>query len=379
MAACSKIRFMNNNFAEITTNAILYSSQLASFPASNVVNKTRTKVWKPSGHFEIIADSNDKLYINDGANKTVTITAGAYTTPDALATQIQTDLNAASSNWTVTYDGVATPTYRFTISNTSSVTLRLTQTTNAIWDTLGYVGTADEVGTSFDADAPRNHTSEYLRLDFGYQAPMEFFAFISPLDEIFSLTQNATLNLKADNIDDATNWLTPALDITLTPTELGVYKFFDEVTSGYRYWRIEIVDKENPIGPNGFNFGHLYLGDYITLTERNVGTGFTKNIEDPSSSISSESGNLFFDKKMKYHTFSNLSMQFLPRADRLELEQFFFDYGTTKPFYISLDPSVAMSSDISELTKYVVFDGMPNITHFRSDIYNVQFSVRELI
>jgi len=379
MSTCAKIRFMANNFAELTNNAITYSSQLSGFPASNVVNKTRTKVWKPSGNFDIVADSNDKLYINDGSNKTVTITAGAYATPTALATQIQTDLNAASSNWTVTYDGTTTPTYKFTISNSGSVTLRQTQTTNAIWDTLGYIGTTDDVGTSFEADAQRNHTSEYLRFDFGYQAPLEFFALVSPLDEIFSLTQNASLRLLADNMDNDTQWLTPALDITLTVTEAGVFKFFDDLTSGYRYWRVEIIDRENPLGPQGLNFGHMYLGDYITLTERNIGNGFTKNIQDPSVVLSSENGNLFFDKKMKYQTFEGLSIQFMNRVDRLELEQFFYDYGTTKPFYISLDPSIAMSSDISELTKYVVFSSMPVVTHVRYDIYSVQFSVRELI
>lgn len=376
MTTCGKVRFMANNFAELTQATISYSSQLTSFPFTNVVNKTRSKVWKPQGNFDIIADQNDQLYINDGANKTVTITAGSYT-PATLATQIQTDLNAASSNWTVTYDGTTTPTYKFTIANTGSVTLRLTQTTNAIWDDIGFIGTADETGTSFEADDQRNHTSEYAEFDFGYQAEVSFLALVSPLDEIFSLTQNATVNILADNIEN--NWASPALSETLTVTEFGVFTFFALATTGYRYWRLEIIDRTNPLGPEGLSFGHLYLGDYITLTERNVNRGFAKNIIDPSNVLASENGNLFFDRKMKFYTFQGLSMQFLNATDRGELEQFFYDYGTTKPFYLSLDPTVAMSSDISELTKYVVFDKMPTVQHIKSNIYSIGFGVRELI
>ena len=78
-----RIRFMDNNLAELTTAGTTFSSALAAFPSTNLTNKFRSKVWKPSGLFEIIAGTNDKLYINDGVDKTITLTASstAYTAP----------------------------------------------------------------------------------------------------------------------------------------------------------------------------------------------------------------------------------------------------------------------------------------------------------
>lgn len=87
-----RIRFCENNM--ITAGSVMdYSSQLSEFPFSNCYNSERTKVWKPAGFF-LITTSNNKLYINDGSDKTATITSGEYISPALLATQIQTQLNA---------------------------------------------------------------------------------------------------------------------------------------------------------------------------------------------------------------------------------------------------------------------------------------------
>ena len=70
MTRNANVRFMDNNYAELISASITYSSQLAAFPFSNAVNKFRSLVWKPSGHF-LIDSTNQELYINDGAPKTV--------------------------------------------------------------------------------------------------------------------------------------------------------------------------------------------------------------------------------------------------------------------------------------------------------------------
>jgi hypothetical protein len=51
----------------------------------------------------IVAGWNDRLTINDGTQKTATISAGAYATMEALAAAAQTALNAVSSLWLVAY------------------------------------------------------------------------------------------------------------------------------------------------------------------------------------------------------------------------------------------------------------------------------------
>lgn len=369
------VRFMENNYAELISASITKSSELASFPFSNAINKFRSLVWKPSGHFEITT-SNQELYINDGADKTVSITVGDYDTPDDLATQIQTDLNAASSNWTVVYDA-GSGDYSFKISNSGSVSLRLSQTSNAIWDDIGYTTSTDLTGTSFTADQQRNHTDEYCIFDLGTNQSMTFFAAISPLDELFSISSNATIKLEASNLNQ---WTAPPLTVTLSRLDGGIFQFMDDLDdTSYRYWRFHIVDKKNPNGPEGLSLGHIYLGDYITLTSRGIGRRFTKKVVDSSDTLTSQNGSLYFNEKTKYTTLSGMNISYLPREDKDTLEQMFFDLGRTTPFYVSLDPLTNISDNLDEFTKYVVFSSEPTFNHVFSDKFTMNIELRELI
>lgn len=369
------IRFMENNFAELITASVMVSSELAAFPFSNAINKFRSLVWKPSGHFEITT-SNQALYINDGSDKTVNITVGDYDTPDDLATQIQTDLNAASANWTVQYDTL-TGDYRFKISNSGSVTLRLSQTTNSIWDTLGYTTSLDLVGTSFYADQQRNHTDEYCIFDMGYNAEMLFFAAIGPLEEIFSITSSAMVTLEGSNLNQ---WNAPPFSVTLSQGPRGIYEFLDNNDdTSYRFWRFRIVDRLNPNGPEGISIGHIYIGDYITLTSRSIQRNIGKKLIDPSDVLIAENGALYFNKKPKYTSITNLKISYIPRDDKDILEQMFSDLGISTPFYISLDPTLQISNELSEFTKYVVFDSEPSFDHVFADKFDMSFQIKELL
>lgn len=365
-----RIRFMENNFAELISSSIDFSSEINSFPVSNVTNKFRSKVWKPSGYFLITQAGNDKVYINDGVDKTVTITAGEYTTPALLAAQIETDLNLASSSWTVSYDETTSPTYKFTISNSGSVTLRLSVTTESLWDDIGYSGSIDLISTSFEADEQRNHMYEFIRFDMGYNAEMTFFAAIGPLDEVFSISNGASsIVLMANNLDE---WDSPPLSITIERTGNGIFKVLDNIEdTGYRYWRFQYVDKFNSNGPTAVSLGHIYIGDHITLSERNLSRGFTRTYTDPSIVSTSVSGARYFDEKTKYQTFGNGSIRFVNKDDRIALEQMFFDFGKTTPFYISIDPTTCFTDNLDELTKYVFFTSEPLMTHVANDTYSI--------
>lgn len=368
-----RVRFSENNFAELTSNTATYSSALAAYPGSNVINKFRSLIWKPSGYFKITAGSNDILYINDGSDKDVTITAGEYTTPALLATQIQTDLNAASSNWTVSY---STSTYKFTLANTATIVLRLSEDTTPIWDTIGFTTSANRSGTSLLADQQRNHTEEFAIFDLGYNYEPTFFACISPLSEVFSTSRTGTISIQANNIN---SWDSPPFDVTLSRTDDGVFKFFDDQTStGYRYWKFKIVDKLNTGGPEGLSFGHLYIGDYITLDDRNIGNGIQFDLIDPSERLTSENGAIYFNTRTKYYRISSASIKYLNETDRVTIKNMFNKLGMTTPFYISVDPREGISSD-QEMTKYVIFDDQPTFNHIISSIFNFSFSVREVV
>jgi hypothetical protein len=370
----TRIRFMANNHGEVASASITASSAASGFPVTNAINAMRSKVYKPAGNFEITS-SNCKVYINDGSDKTVTLSTGNYTYA-TLASHIQTELNASSSGWTVAYDYNG-GTYKFTITRSSSATLRFTVTTDAAWDTLGYATTANETGTSFVADAQRNHTSETITWDLGTATPITFFAAIGPINETFSVSENATLRLYGNN---SNTWGSPALSVTLTADDYGIFKFLDDLADyTYRYWRFELIDKTNPVGPDGFKLSHVYLGDYVTLTTRNVANGFSRKWVDPSVRVESENGALFVQSKTKYLKFDSVNVQYISSTERADLEQLFYDNGIGVPFYVSFDPTLLVSSALSDYTKYVMFDEEPTLRHVKNEYYNISMSMREAL
>lgn len=365
-----RVRFCENNF--ITSSTVLdFSSEMSEFPFLNVHNQERTKVWKPSGYFEITT-SNNKLYINDGSDKTATITTGEYATPVILASQIQTQLNSISSGFTVSF----TNAFRFSITRSSSFTLKLSTTTNSIASTIGHTSLLDFTGLSRTGDIIANHTSEWSTFDFGYAAPVDFISIIGPIDEIFSLSSTATVTIKGNNILDFSS---PAFTKTLTRYDGGVFNFIDDVDSSYRYWKLEIIDKTNINGPSFISVGNIYMGDYQTLSSRNIENGFTQTYNDKSIKQESESGSLFFDKRSKFKTFDSVSLGFLDRSDKKMFDEMFQKLGMTENFYISLDPTGAFTDDLDELTKYVVFNSEPSYRHVIRDIFSISISMRECV
>lgn len=373
-----RIRFMDNNLAELTTNSITFSSALSAFPGSNATNnKFRSKVWAPSGFFDITA-TNNLLYINDGSDKTaiITVSSSAYTTPELLAIEIETQLNTVSTGWTCDYDRSG-ETYRFRIAHASTHTLKFSSTTNSIWDTIGFVTASDEViSTERFADEQRNHSSERVTFDLGYNHDVTFFSVISTLDQLFPLSSTATLNLHANNLDQ---WDSPPLSVSLTRSDGGLFKFMDDITTGYRFWRFEYIDKYNPLGPDGIQIGYIYLGDYTTLTNRNISNKFIKSFVDPSIIQTSESGALYFDQKTKYAKFDSLSIEYLDRDQRDSLEQLFYNFGKTTPFFVSLDPTLCISNELYDMTKYVVFNSEPQWRHVVRDLFTMSLSFREVL
>lgn len=378
----NRIRFAGNNFNDetVTSTTVTESSELSTNPYTNSQKQERHFQWITQGHFEITSSNNVLKFKESGSGTLVaTIVTGHYTSPDALATAIQTALNNASTpkDWQCSY---ATPTGTFTITKTdtpAAAELLLTETSSAIWDTIGYTGVSDLVGAPFSSDQRRNHTSEYVIWDLGSPTEITMLAVIGRRNEVFSVGENATVTLKGNSINDFT---TPAVTRTITPGADGIFDFLDDLSNTtYRYWKLEFEDKLNSIGPTGFKFSHIYLGDYITLTQRNVERGLINTQFDPSLKIETDSGVEYHKLQQKYFVFSNLNLPFVASSDRKTLQQFIYDNGSHTPFYISLDPTLAVSTDLSELTRYVRFDSNPILTHIKTDVYSIGFSVKEVI
>lgn len=371
-----RCRFMDNNFARLISSQIDFSSELASFPFTNCINPFRSRAWKPSGSFVVTLGDNDKIYINDGVNKTIQLDPDNYETPELLRAHIQAKLNAASSGWTVQYNTLSGD-YRFKISNSGSVTLRLSQTTNAAWDMIGYTTASDLVGTAFTADQQRNHLEEYAVFDLGYNASITFFALIGALDEVFTISTAATVTLSGSNLNQ---WNAPPFTITIPVNDKGAMRFLDDqADTSYRFWRLSIVDRMNSLGPEGISIGVLYLGDFLTLQNANIAIGFETQETDPSDVEISESGVMHFNSKTKYSLISGAGIDILQRADKDALKSLYEVMGNTTPFFLSLDPTLCISDEIEEFTKYVIFNSPPKFRHLINDLFSISLEFREII
>lgn len=379
MARNHRIRFGNNNFATSPNVAPTASSELAGFPLSNAQNPTRSKVWKPAGSFTI-SSTNNKIYVDDGSSNEITLDSATYGSGTALATELQTKINAAiTPTATVTYN---TTTFFFEFSFTSSVILEVSNQTNAVWDTIGFIHPADISGTSINADDLRIHSSEFAVFDFGYPADISFFAMIPPADRTLGLTDGATVKLQANNVDDFTASIPYEQTATVTPN--GVFLFLDTSTNdddlpSFRFWRIEIIDRTNALGSDFLNIGNIYLGSFTTVQARNIQSGFSKELRDPTLKSQSDSGVLFFDERTKFREYTGLEMLYMDSADRLEFENLINSVGVSQPFYLALDPTLLVSSSTDELVIYGVFTEMPSLTNVKKDVYSISMNVREVL
>jgi hypothetical protein len=364
----SNFRLAYNNFGLDDAAVVTASSALGSFPASYAVDEYRSKKWKPSGSFRIDA-TNNKIYINDSTDKTVTLTNAIYATGTALASHIQTQLNASSTNWTCTY---STTTGIFTINRTSGTeVLKLTTTTNAAWDTLGYIGVVDQNAAA--ADVRRNHTSERLTIDLGVTRAVQFFAVYQSPDSQFSISDVAVCKIRANSIDD---YDSAPLSVTVTATYEGIYNFWTTAQS-YRYWYFDFIDRENTDGPESFSL-KVWIGDYVSPASRNIANGFDISLVDPSIIRRSENGIKYYNRKTKYIRINSLSIEWVNEADRDLLREVFNYSGTTKSLFVAVDPD-ALVSNVNEFTRLVTFDEDPSMPHLRYNYYGFRFSFSEVI
>jgi len=376
-----RVRFMANNLASLNLNSFTFSTETTGFEATNAFNSFRSSTWRMSGFFRVqtASPANNKIYINDGSDKTGTIPTADHSTAASLATAIQTELNSISSGWTVSFD-LAGGSYKFTLSNSGSVTLKLSTSTDSIWNTIGFTGTTDLTGTSFPAQEQRAHDpirGEFITLDFGGLLPITFAGLVSDVSQSFGLSSTATVTLEGNNILD---FNAPPLSKTLTVNDQGIFEFnVTDPQATYRFWRLRFVDTYNSVqGPN-LEMGNIYLGDFQTLTGSNIQAGFIDTIVDPSLRSETEGGVLFFDKRVKFSRFSNLAIRYMLDTDKQIIKDVFNTVGTTEPFYVALDPLSKINNDITEFTKFVIFDSEPQFTSVGSCYFNTVLNLREVV
>ncbi len=372
-----QIRFMAENLLTTGVTAITSSAINPIFPIVNLTSNFRGRPVKFAGSF-VIDSTNNKLYINDGSDKTATVASATYASRTALNTAMQTALNAVSSNFTVSWN---TTLQSFVISKTANFVLKLSTATNSIATTIGFTGSSDLSGDdSYTADRKRFHWPyEYVKIDYGYSPDIGFLGLISDSRYIFSLTETATVKIQANSIDD---FSAPPVNITLTVSDLGIFRFFDDDDYNYRYWRLLITDNDST---DDATIGYMYLGEFHRFGEEEL-TGINKRYnsqgasnysDDTSEKSISESGQVYALEKQNQKFYEGIEIQMINPEGRDFLYDIWSRFKTVKPFFIAIDPKLEISNNLYDYTFFCNFLDRPKFTHQSGDRFNTSFGVSE--
>lgn len=161
------VRQVTKNLLDLTTDAVLWdigsttnfknwAADAASDPVSYADAQSLTYgIWH--GSTRIIAGFNDTIKVTTSTSATATIASGFYATPSALASAIETAINAAvGTNVTVVYNST---TRKFTIAtvDVSNFTLHWTDTPEIGRSGLGFDVSSNDTGAA-------TYTSDYLSI-----------------------------------------------------------------------------------------------------------------------------------------------------------------------------------------------------------------------
>jgi hypothetical protein len=373
----SNVRIWNDNYIDTVFNSF-YSSQQAAFPVLNIYNKQRrSKVWRSNGYWKIPPAANSIVFRETtGVDLTATLASTEFTSGTSFRAAIKAALEAVgSSTYTVSLD---TTTQKIKIASDGSggggiFELRWTSAT-LMADILGYDQTINLSGSlNYVADDLRIHTSEWLLWDMGISSNPKALAIIGPRNSPIKISPSATIKLQAN---ETNVWTSPSYEQVLT--------YNDEIilltnpaglhTEALRYWRLEIIDVDNP---NLFvEIGSIFLGNFYSPTRGAVQFPFSSAPIDRSTTIFSEGGQTFSDIREKSQSF-NLDWSALTSTEIEELLEIFDDYGTSIPFFIQLDPDSAFSSSANYYTRYVKFESEPGYKLIRPNFFETNWNLRE--
>lgn len=364
-----QLRFMAENLLLTGVKSTSVSSEDPAFTFENALNNFRARPFKFTGRFEIAA-LNNKLYLNDGTSKTATIAVGEYTTRNAMASAIQTALNAVSSNFIVAWNSLSK---RFTITRSGTFSLILSNQLNAIWETIGFTNIADTaIGTAHSANEQRYHWPyEFIKIDFGYYPDIGFFGLIADSSKPLNISPMASVIIEANTLDDFTS---PPVSFALTRSDRGVFKFFDDDDYNYRFWRIRIEDN---FAENEIEIGNLYLGEYSKFQIHYNAQGAKNFLDDRSEVSESESGQIYSFYKAPQRVYESIVLEAFKKSEMDFLKDLFKRFGIGTPFYISIDPKLEITSTLDDATFFCKFENKPEFTHLVGDLYNTSFTLRE--
>lgn len=369
---------LHDNYLE-SLNANSISSENSSFPEDNLYDfARRSKVWRSGGYWIIAGGSNTIIFQESaGVNLTATITPGTYTTNAALHAAIKTALQAVgASTYTITHN---TATHRVTIVSGGGggriFRLMWTNVSSAAMAAiLGFSTGADDTGAlTYTADVIRGHTEEWVKWDLGQSQNPKAFILIGTRTTPVKISATATVKLQGNGTDV---WTSPEYDETLTYDQacMGVLNADGIHTQALRYWRLSIVDTDNPYGY--VEIGLCYLGDAFIAERGGIQFPYEKSVEDRTVVTIAENGYAYSDIREKADRFS-LSWFGLTNEDKEDLEDIFDDFGTGTALFFALDPDAVFGSSFNRNVKFARFLNPPSAQLVSPAVWSMRMDFRE--
>jgi hypothetical protein len=369
-----ELRILDNNFLDLAILANTdVTSEQAAFPVENAYNKNRrSKVWRSAGYFNITS-ANNKIIFEEvsGVTLTASIIVGEYASLTAICLGIKTALELVGANtYTVLNSSATNYKFRFT-SNGGFFELKSTDINFTAASILGIDTSADLTGAlTYDADVLRTNTLERITWDMGLSSIPTCFALIGPKTEPLKISPNAVLKLQANLTN---NWTSPAFEKILTYDSEVISELDLTNTVAYRYWSLLIQDQNT----NGFEeVGAFFLGTHFSFEKAGVILPLQNTQIDRSETIYSEGGQEFSDMREKTNSF-NVTLNGMSELEIEKLEQFFLDFGTSSPFFVSLDDDLQYSSTVNRKIKYVKLASDMQITNTSNKFFSVSMNLME--
>ena len=358
------------------------SSENSDFPASNLYDqKARSLTWRSAGYWEITS-TNKTIIFRETADTdlTATIAEANYTSTATFLAAVKAAIETAgASTYTVAQD---TTTKKIKITSDGSggggiFELMVSDDDFTAADLMGFDDSDDLTGAlTYTADQIRIHTSEWLKWDLGATSNPDVLVAIGKRSTGVNLTSSATITLQGSTTDD---WTSPeysqvitfdsrALIDLKTSTDEGLH------TSALRYFRMKIINRDNP---NGYvELSNIYLGEYYTPTTGKPQFPFKQSLADYSKVSRSDTGAAYATRNERADQYS-VGWRFLTTTEKEALDEIYADVGTSKPFFVIMDSDTHFSSDIEYFTAYVRFDGGISTTLDRAGQWSTSWSMSE--
>lgn len=370
----SDFRIMENWLFNETVTAT-GSTEDSGFPASNLNNFLRAKVWKSNAAGQFIIDAtNDKLDFDEGSGElTATIPSATYTST-TLAAELKTQLDAAGTDtytvafnvttglWTISSDGTALSLLWDTGTNTAT----------SIGDSLGYDTASDDTGSlSYGSASASIHTEESVLIDLQSIEEVDAFAIVFDPKRGNKLSTLAEVRIQANATP---SFSSPAVDEVVTfDSVAGVYNFFWDTAQSYRYWRVKVVDPTN--SNLQVELGKVVLSRSITFTQPPE-NGFTLAHQDLSKNQTNPFGNVFSDIYPVRRALS-FNYKFLEQTDLEDLFDLYYRVGNTTPISIVLDADETIF-DAQRYFFYGTLQGSLTQNHVIRSLNDTSLTLREL-